>query len=153
MTGSEERRSSERIAAQKEKEALEKKEKEKLELEEKEKAARIKQGLPEDDSVRFRFFTYNDRPFHIDRQEVWRKEGDDYNVRIGSWATKAYWRTSNFYPGQILRVLYHFPHTNLDAKYSSDLGEIAMTGVEPLGVKMRWAVVLWTTAFGLFVLP
>ncbi|KAK6000655.1 hypothetical protein QM012_003380 [Aureobasidium pullulans] len=152
MTGSEERRSSERIAAQKqkEKEELEKKEKERLELEQKEKIARIAQGLPEDGSLRFKMFGYKDRPFLIERQEVWQTDGD---VRVGSWATKAYWKISNFYPGQILRIIHHYPHTNLDARYSSDIGEIAMTNVEPLGVKMRWVVVLWTTSFGIFVLP
>ncbi|KAG9558016.1 hypothetical protein KCU71_g6423, partial [Aureobasidium melanogenum] len=158
MTSSEANRHSDRIAAQKEKEELEKKakeevdkeEKERLELEEKEKAARIAQGLPEDDSLMFKMFTYKDRSFNVDRQEVWRRED---NVKIGTWATKAYWQPSNFYPGQILRILHSYPHTNLDAKYSSDLGNIAMTDVEPVAVKMRWAVVLWTTDFGIFTLP
>ncbi|KAH0272878.1 hypothetical protein KCU91_g6361, partial [Aureobasidium melanogenum] len=130
MTSSEANRHSDRIAAQKEKEELEKKakeevdkeEKERLELEEKEKAARIAQGLPEDDSLMFKMFTYKDRSFNVDRQEI-------------------------------LRILHSYPHTNLDAKYSSDLGNIAMTDVEPVAVKMRWAVVLWTTDFGIFTLP
>ncbi|KAG9561373.1 hypothetical protein KCU71_g4642, partial [Aureobasidium melanogenum] len=158
MTGSEAKRHSDRIAAQKEKEELEKKakeeadkkEKERLELEAREKAARIAQGLPKDDSLMFKMFGYKDRPFWVDRQEVWRREE---NVKIGTWATKAYWQPSNFYPGQILRILHSYPHTNLDAKYSSDLGAIAMTDVEPVAVKMRWAVVLWTTNFGMFTLP
>ncbi|KAG9663221.1 hypothetical protein KCU95_g1012, partial [Aureobasidium melanogenum] len=158
MTSSEAKRHSDRIAAQKEKEELEKKakeevdkkEKERLELEAKEKAARIAQGLPEDDSLMFKMFGYKDRPFGVDRQEVWKRVED---VKIGTWATKAYWQPSNFYPGQILRILHSYPHTNLDAKYSSDLGNIAMTDVEPVAVKMRWAVVLWTTDFGIFTLP
>lgn len=158
MTGSEAKRHSDRIAAQKEKEELEKKakeeadkkEKERLELEAREKAARIAQGLPKDDSLMFKMFGYKDRPFGVDRQEVWRREE---NVKIGTWATKAYWQPSNFYPGQILRILHSYAHTDLDAKYSSDLGAIAMTDVEPVAVKMRWAVVLWTTNFGMFTLP
>ncbi|KAH0367264.1 hypothetical protein KCU65_g4649, partial [Aureobasidium melanogenum] len=158
MTSSEAKRHSDRIAAQKEKEELEKKaketleqeEKKKLEIEEKEKAARIAKGLPEDGSLIFKMFGYKDRAFAYDRQEVWRPKD---NVKIGTWATRAYWQPSSFYPGQILRILHSFPHTNLDAKYSSDIGEIAMTDLEPVAIKMRWAVVLWTTDFGIFTLP
>ncbi|KAG9699923.1 hypothetical protein KCU95_g2204, partial [Aureobasidium melanogenum] len=158
MTSSEAKRHSDRIAAQKEKEYLEKKAKEeldkqekaRLELEEKEKAARIAKGLPEDGSLIFKMFGYKDRSFAYDRQEVWRTEDD---VKIGTWATRAYWQPSNFYPGQILRILHSHPHTNLDAKYNPNIGEIAMTDVEPVAIKMRWAVVLWTTDFGIFTLP
>ncbi|CAD0095629.1 unnamed protein product [Aureobasidium mustum] len=95
MPSSEERRSSERIAAQKEKaereekEKFEREEKARLELEQKDLKARIARGLPEDGSLMFKSFGYKDRPFLVEREEVWRKEED---VRIGSWATKAHWK-------------------------------------------------------------
>ncbi|CAD0083534.1 unnamed protein product [Aureobasidium vineae] len=147
MTESEAKRHSERIAAQKEKEKKGQAEKEMLQ---KEIEMAAKQGLPEDGSLMFKKFTWYSGPFNIDRQEVWQREED---VKVGVWATKAHWKPKKFYPGQILRITHTYPHSNLEAKYSADLGEIAMTDIEPVGLKMRWAVVLWTSSFGIFVLP
>jgi hypothetical protein len=133
MAGSAARRTSERLKDKAQKEAAELEEKKRRE--EQERLEKLeKEGLPLDGSLEFRYSNGKSKSpaaFKINRKELYRtKDG----TMIHTWAIQAFWKSSDFYPGQIVKFTHTFPQTDPKAKYSEQIGMHAATTYGPVGM-------------------
>ncbi|THX10123.1 hypothetical protein D6D13_05573 [Aureobasidium pullulans] len=120
---------------------------------EKEKQARLKRyNLPDDGHLDFEKRTEKIRGFDVTRTILVRTT-DSVKSDVGDWARKAFYQNNVFYPGQIVRAMLPYPQSDLEARYNPPHGEIAMMKAGPVGCKMRFMVILWTTNYGMFGLP
>ncbi|THW25726.1 hypothetical protein D6C97_10579 [Aureobasidium pullulans] len=120
---------------------------------EKEKQARLKRyDLPDDGHLDFEKRTEKIRGFDVTRTILVRTT-DSVKSDVGDWARKAFYQNNVFYPGQIVRAMLPYPQSDLEARYNPPHGEIAMMKAGPVGCKMRFMVILWTTNYGMFGLP
>jgi hypothetical protein len=121
------RRTSERLKDKAKKEAAELEEQKRLEELEKE-------GLPLDGSLEFRYWNGKSKSpaaFKINRKDLYRtKDG----TKIYTWAIQAFWKSSDFYPGQIVKFTHTFPQSDPKAKYSEGIGMRAATTYGPVGM-------------------
>ncbi|KAI5271142.1 hypothetical protein E4T47_05513 [Aureobasidium subglaciale] len=111
---------------------------------------RLYQGLQNNPELCFTDILDNSGPFKVRRRKLCRTKDQSL---IGNWAVSAEWELEDFYPGQIIIAPHAYSVTDILAKWNPEGGEIAMTKAGPFGGKMRYMVVLWTTAQGLFCIP
>lgn len=123
---------------------------------EKEKQDRLKKyNLPDDGHLDFEKRTEKIRGFDVTRTILVRTI-DSVKSDVGEWARKAFYQDAKnnvFYPGQIVRAMLPYPQSDLEARYNPPQGGIAMMKAGPVGCKMRFMVILWTTNYGMFGLP
>jgi hypothetical protein len=119
-------RSSERLKDKAKKEAAELEEQKRLEK-------LVKEGLPIDGSLDFKYWNGKSKSpaaFKINYKDLYRTADD---TKIYTWAIQAFWNSSDFHPGQIVKFTHAFAQSDPKAKYSEEIGMYAATTYGPVG--------------------
>jgi hypothetical protein len=124
------------VEASRSSERLKDKAKKDEELDEEEKKLEIEtqlapQGLPIDGSLEFRFSMDTSGTFNVRYKDLYRTADD---TRLCTWSIEAFWKASDFYPGQIIKFTHAFAQSDPEAIYNEYLGEYASTIYGPVGM-------------------